>query len=270
MLSDNKIAKRFLKINELVPKYMPYFFIYVRNNYKDKYSAYKTKMNDACKWYTYESIDNFVSGVMHGTRELVTENEKFFWEYFSANCPLLLTDCLMNKICWQLEIFESELDSIMKEKWVDNEKYVLMSYANEDVTLSKKEEKYIKEKYEEYISVITSIYNKNNTDNGRTALYQVGKKDALLYKIRTDLIGELRVGYTDLFHMLVKALKKYGKSKYNSINSFIWNVMGDDILDVVPMNEHYLTWDDTKSADEEQGIEILGKNVVFTWREREI
>lgn len=263
-------AKNFLEINELVPKYMPYFFIYVRNNYKDKYNAYKTKMNDACKWYTYESIDNFVSGVMHGTRKLVTKNEKFFWEYFTSHCPLLLTDCLMNKICWQLEIFESELDSIMKEKWVDNEKYVLMSYANEDVILSKKQEKYIKEKYEEYISVITSIYNKNNTDNGRTALYQVGKKDALLYKIRTDLIGELCVGYTDLFHMLVKALKKLGKSKYNSINSFIWNVMGDDILDVIPMNKRYLTWDDTKSADEEQGIEILGKNVVFTWREREI
>ena len=145
-----------------------------------------------------------------------------------------------------------------------------MSYANEDVILSKKQEKYIKEKYEEYISVITSIYNKNNTDNGRTALYQVGKKDTLLYKIRTDLIGELRVGYTVLFHMLVKALKKLGKSKYNSINSFIWNVMGEDIWDVIPMNKHYLTWDDTKSADEEQGIEILGKNVVFTWREREI
>ena len=27
--------------------------------------------------------------------------------------------------------------------------------------------------------------------------------------------------------------KKYGKSKYNSINSFIWNIMGDDILDVI-------------------------------------
>ena len=244
--------------------------IIIQANYRDKYNAYKTRMNDICKWYTYESINSFVSGVMHGTRKLKTENEKFFWEYFSSHCPLLLTDCLMNKICWKLEIFESELDSIMKEKWKDNEKYVLMSYANEDVKITKAQEKLITEKYNEYISEIKFIYNKNNTDNGRKALYQVGKKDALLYRIRTDLLNGLGVGYTILFHMLVKTLKKLGKSKYNSINSFIWNVMGDDILEVIPMNSRYLTWDDTKSADEEQGVEILGKNVVFTWREREV
>lgn len=70
--------------------------------------------------------------------------------------------------------------------------------------------------------------------------------------------------------MLVKALKKYGKSKYDSINSFIWNVMGDDILDVIPLSDKRLKMDDTISADEIQGIEILGKNVVFTWEDRDI
>lgn len=263
-------AEKYLENNKLVPKYMPYFFIYVRDNYKDKYTAYKTKMNDICKWYTYESIDNFVNGVMRGTRELVTENEKFFWNYFVSHCPLLLTDCLMNKICWKLEVFENEINSIMKEKWKDIDKYVLMGYAKEDVKLSKKQEKFIKDKYAEYISGIKAIYNKNNTDNGKDKLYQVGKKDALLYKIRMDLIIELKVGFTDLFHMLVKSLKTLGKAKYGSINSFIWQIMGDDILEVIPLNKSYLTWDDTKSADEEPGIEILGKNVVFTWREREI
>ena len=44
--------------------------------------------------------------------------------------------------------------------------------------------------------------------------------------------------------------------------------MGDDILDVIPLNEKYLKWDDTKSYDEEPGMEILGKNVVFKWEER--
>lgn len=256
--------------NELVPKFMPYFFIYVRDYYKDKYTKYKTRMNDACKWYTNESIDNFVNGVMLGTRTLETENEKFFWEYFSAHCPLLLTDCLMNKICWKLEIFENELNSILKEKWKDNEKYVLMSYADEEIEVTKAQEKFIKEKYEDYISSIKFIFNKRNINDGKDKLYQLGKRDALLYRIRTELLSTLCVGYEDLFHMLVKTLKKYGKSKYNSINSFIWNIMGDDILDVIPLNKKYLKWDDTKSVDEEKGVEILGKNVVFKWEEREI
>lgn len=263
-------AKKHLKRNELVPKYMPYFFIYVRDYYKDKYTKYKSHMNDICKWYTYESIDNFVNGVMRGTREPVTENEKFFWKYFSEHCPLLLTDCLMNKICWKLENFETELNSIMKEKWKNADKYILMSYANEQVLVNKTQEKFIKSKYQEYIDEVKIIFNKKNTNNGKDKLYELGKRDALLCRIRTELLETLCVGYEDLFHMLVKSLKTLGKAKYNSINSFIWQIMGDDILEVIPLNKSYLTWDDTKSADEEPGIEILGKNVVFTWRGREI
>lgn len=265
-------ARKFVEQNELVPKYMPYFFIYVRDNYKEKYTKYKTRMNEACKWYTYESIDNFVSGVLHGTRELKTKDEKTFWEYFVSHCPLLLTECLMNKICWKLEIFEKEMDAIIKENWKDNDRYILMGYAKE-IEITKSQEKFIREQYENYINGVKEIFNKKNKSNansGNNELYQIGKKDALLFKIRTELIKELKVDFPNLFNMLVKALKKYGKSKYDSINSFIWNVMGDDILDVIPLSDKHLKMDDTISADEIQGIEILGKNVVFTWEDRDI
>ncbi|NDO52280.1 hypothetical protein FMM75_23950 [Lachnospiraceae bacterium MD335] len=265
-------ARKFVEQNELVPKYMPYFFIYVRDNYKEKYTKYKTRMNEACKWYTYESIDNFVSGVLHGIRELKTKDEETFWEYFVSHCPLLLTECLMNKICWKLEIFEKEMDAIIKENWKDNDRYILMGYAKE-IEITKSQEKFIREQYENYINGVKEIFNKKNrpnTNGGNKELYQIGKRDALLFEIRTELIKELKVGFPDLFNMLVKALKKYGKSKYDSINSFIWNVMGDDILDVIPLSDKRLKMDDTISADEIQGIEILGKNVVFTWEDRDI
>ncbi|MCI5586414.1 MAG: RNA dependent RNA polymerase [Lachnospiraceae bacterium] len=261
-------AKKFQKKNEIVPKYMPYFFIYNRESYKNQYNEYKSKMNDICKWYTFDSIDNFVNDMMHGIRKPETKNEKFFWEYFSSHCPLLLTDCLMNKICWKLEMFENELNSIIKEKWADKNKYVLMGYANEEIIVTPKQDKFIKQKYHEYIDEIKKIFNKKNTNNGDGKLYQVGKRDALIYKLRDELIQTLGVGFNNLFHMMVKSLKTLGKSKYNSINSFIWNIMGDDILDVIPLNEKYLKWDDTKSYDEEPGVEILGKNVVFKWEER--
>ena len=265
-----KFSEKLRTKNELVPKFMPYFFIYNRDSYKDKYTKYKTKMNEMCKWYTYESIDNFVYDMMHGIRQPETKNEKFFWEYFVSHCPLLLTDCLMNKICWKLEMFEDELEAIMKSKWSSSENYILMGYAKDDITLSKKQEQYIREKYKEYTKEIMAIFNKKNTDNGDKKLYQVGKRDALIFRLRTEMTKELGVGFTELFHMLVKALKKESKSKYKSINAFIWNLMGDDILDVIPMNSRYLKWDDTKSADEEKGVEILGKNVVFKWEERAV
>lgn len=267
-------SKKFLSKNELVPKFMPYFFIYNRESYKNKYTKYKTKMNDICKWYTYESIDNFVNDMMHGTRKPETENEKIFWEYFVSHCPLLLTDCLMNKICWKLEMFEDELEAIMKAnmkaKWNNSENYILMGYAKDDIPLTKKQEQYIKEKYKEYAKEIMAIFNKKNTGNGDKKLYQVGKRDALIFRLRMEMTKELGVGYTELFHMLVKALKKEGKSKYKSVNAFIWNLMGDDILEVIPMNSRYLKWDDTKSVEEEKGVEILGKNVIFKWEERAV
>lgn len=228
-------------------------------------------MNEACKWYTCESIDNFVNGILHGTRELQTEDEKAFWKYFVSHSPLLLTDCLMNKICWKLEIFEKEMDSTIKEKWKNNDKYILMGYAK-DVVLSKPQEKFIRDQYENYICGIKEIFNKKNMPNANSRnkeLYQISKRDALIFRIRTELIKELKVSFSDLFNMLVKALKKCGKSK-DSINSFIWNVMGDDILDVIPLSSKHLKMDDTISADEIQGVEILGKNVVFTWEDRDI
>lgn len=264
-----KYSKELAEKNELIPKFMPYFFIYNRESYKNKYTRYKTRMNDICKWYTYKSIDNFVNDVMHGTRIPETDNEKFFWGYYSSNCPLLLTDCLMNRICWKLEVFEDELKVLMKENRKDDEKYILMDYAK-DISITKKQEQYIRDKYEEYKNEITAIFNKKNTNNGDRKLYQVGKRDALIFRLRMEMTKELCVGYTDLFNMLVKVLKKEKKSRYKSVNAFIWNLMGNDILDVIPMNGRYLKWDDTKSAEEEQGVEILGKNVVFKWEDRAV
>jgi DNA-binding ferritin-like protein (Dps family) len=101
-------------------------------------------------------------------------------------------------------------------------------------------------------------------------MWSVGRKEALIYDVRKKLNDELKVGYKDLFNMLVKALKNHEKSKYNSINSFLWDVMGDDILEVIPLHQDYLVWDDTGSTEENESVEILGKNVVFEWRKRKI
>lgn len=262
-------AEKFLKQNELVPKYMPYFFIYAKDSYKDKYTKYKMRMNDICKWYTYESIDNFVGAVMRGERELQTDNEKEFWKFFFENCPLLLTDCLMNRVCWKLEAFEKELDSIIKEKWKNSEeKYVLMSYAK-TVELNKSQIKFIKSKYEEYFAELKAMYNKKNVRETND-LFQVSRREALIFRLRRELCTELKVGFEDLFDILVTALKTYGKAKYNSINAFIWNIMDDDILDVIPINEEYLDWDDELQDSDEYDAEILGRKVSFTWRKRTI
>ena len=90
-----KYAEKLQESNKYIPNYLPYFFINVKSNYKDKYTKYQSRMRDICKMYTFESIDTFVKDVMHGKRKLVTEDEKYFWNYYKDNCPLLLTDCLM-------------------------------------------------------------------------------------------------------------------------------------------------------------------------------
>lgn len=271
-LSQEKVdayIARIQKQNELVPRYMPYFFIYAKPYYRDLYTKYKTAMNDTCKWYTFESIDNFVGAVMRGERELVTDDEKAFWEYFSSHCPLLLTDCLMNRICWKLETFENQINATIKEKWkTSDKKYVLMGYAKEK-ELTNKQKAFIREKYDDYKKEIMSIYNKKNVRETND-LFQASKRESLIFRIRRELCEELKVGFTDLFDMLVSALKSYREGgSLKSINAFLWNIMGDDILDVIPESEKYLEWDD-QTADDDYDVEILGRKVKFVWRERSI
>jgi hypothetical protein len=141
-----EIASKYLECNKFTPRYMPYFFIYVRDNYKDKYTKYKMRMNEACKWLTHESIDNFTNGIMQGTRTIETESEKKFWEYYESHSPLLLTDCLMNRICWKLERLEKELETKIKAKWGKKDDYTLMSYTT-PITVTKAQDKFIKEQY---------------------------------------------------------------------------------------------------------------------------
>lgn len=259
-------VKRVLEANELVPFYKPYFFIYARENYRDKYTAYKSRMNDACKWLTYTPVDSFVRDVMHKKRVPTTEEEKFFWKYYKDHSPLLHTDCLMNKICWELEKFERELDTIIKEKWKTNSRYILMSYADDTIELSRSQEKFIKEKYDEYTKGVMSIFNKRNTDNGENSLYRIGLREALIYKIRTELTEKLGVGYTKIFDMLVKVLKNHDKGTYSSKNRFIWHIMGEDIINVIPENKKDLVW--RKPISGENSVNILGEDVVFEWKER--
>ena len=233
-----KYAEKLQESNKYIPNYLPYFFINVKSNYKDKYTKYQSRMRDICKMYTFESIDTFVKDVMHGKRELVTEDEKYFWNYYKDNCPLLLTDCLMNKICWKLEIFEEELDKTMKEKWKSADSYILISYAKE-VKVTPSEKKFIKSTYEKFVSELMKIYSKKNhkSTEEKTQTFTVSKLDALIFGTRKELLTELKVGFAEIFNMLVTVLKEYPKSKYTSINNFIWKVMGDDILDVIPYSK---------------------------------
>ena len=269
-----KYAEKLQESNKYIPNYLPYFFINVKSNYKDKYTKYQSRMRDICKMYTFESIDTFVKDVMHGKRELVTEDEKYFWNYYKDNCPLLLTDCLMNKICWKLEIFEEELDKTMKEKWKSADSYILMSYAKE-VKVTPSEKKFIKSTYEKFVSELMKIYSKKNhkSTEEKTQTFTVSKLDALIFGTRKELLTELKVGFAEIFNMLVTVLKEYPKSKYTSINNFIWKVMGDDILDVIPYSKKkidFATPSEAKKYTDNEPITILGKDIVFWEEDRNI
>ena len=269
-----KYAERLQESNKYIPNYLPYFFINVKSNYKDKYTKYQSRMRDICKMYTFESIDTFVKDVIHGKRELVTEDEKYFWNYYKDNCPLLITDCLMNKICWKLEIFEEELDKTMKEKWKSADSYILMNYAKE-VKVTPSEKKFIKSTYEKFVSELMKIYSKKNhkSTEKKTQIFTVSKLDALIFDTRTKLLKELKVGFAEIFDMLVSVLKEYPKSKYTSINNFIWKVMGDDILDVIPYSKKkidFATPSEAKKYTDNEPITILGKDIVFWEEDRNI
>ncbi len=263
-------AKTLQKTNELKPQYLPYFFIYAKQYYKDKYNSYKSKMNNPCKWLTYKPIDKFISNIIHGTAKIETENEQNFYDYYMSHSPLLMTECSMNKICWALEKFESDLNSIIKKNWKDKG-YVLLNHADKNTHMTKREIAFIKTKYDEYFNGIREIFNKENEENKtgsdeNNLLFKLSKRNALVFDIKTALRNELGVGAKKMFDMLVVALKEC-KEKDDSINRFVWKVMGDDILEMIPESKEELKWSKVDKPNE-NSVEILGKNIIFRWEER--
>lgn len=260
-----EVAKNYIESTLLKPKNKPYFFVYVRQNYKDLYNEFKKSMNDACKWLTYKPLDRFLKDKTLLKTEFANDDEKAFWDYYYSHSPLLLTDCITNKVCWELERFEEELNAIISEKWKNKNRYVLFEYADDNILVSRNQKKFIEDLYDRYRREIQTIFSKKKTEDGEKALYRIGLKEALLYSTKVELLETLKVGYANIFSMLVKVLKNKNGVTKQALNSFIWNIMGDSIIEVIPEVSKRLVW---KPSEDGSGVDILGEKIVFEWKER--
>lgn len=208
------------KYNSMVVKKKPYFFIYL----------YSALMND---YKTYEKNFNSISLTHFGVpikkllrKEVHTENELSLIRKYRKYSPVLETDCVMNNLCKEIENIEFDV------KYRPNATSMLPMFANLtdideckiDKLLSIYKEYKAQKKYKGIETIIENegIQDDDVNDLLKTVLY--AHKDEC-----RDKMFDLFDTTFSLFNHLV-----FMCQKYNWSYDCIWDIIGDDIIDIIP------------------------------------
>ena len=117
--TDDIKAKKELFNNILIEK-RPYFFIYLYRHVKDEYKKYVNGRNEYSRVMFGMTINELRN------KKNKSEEEKVFLSKYDNFLPVINTPCEMNKICWRMERFQSELKDELKVAYDEDcwKKYV--------------------------------------------------------------------------------------------------------------------------------------------------
>lgn len=240
---DDIVKAEKYKHNSLVINKKAYFMVYIYDKLMRSYKNHLKKYDLDCKnKYGISYLDLKYS--KHKTKG----QKKFIkrCEYFS---PVLDTQCIMNKLCHKIESLEksilysgeydmSSLPRLNKKEFEIDEQLLKNIGVIYKQYKAQMQFKYIKPILEESVSY---------DDFGK---YVASMVDALNQEYSAKCFNLITNGH-ELFEYLLALGEQYkGKGK-NFDYSFVWNVMGDSILDIIPQNSMVCVRD-------EDGVEYLG------------
>ncbi|MDF1496320.1 hypothetical protein [Caproiciproducens sp. CPB-2] len=236
-----EVRKKKMEHNTFVPKYKPYFFRYRDTTDNDRFTKYQSHMKPICQRLLYITLDKLLAL----KDDELTDKQKNFKQIYIDCSPLLLTNCVMNKLCWNLEEFEKTIADKLK---VDTEKnYVLLGFAKE-VDVSVEDKAQVIEVFNRYnkkaAEIIKEIHSKRSTDDEKKEIIMEEKEKMQdetkkeLYKICSNKFM--------LFDRVVTSLKDMDKDK---VNQFIWKVFEYDLLSIIPKDNIILKAERKNNGD---------------------
>ena len=226
------------KYNSMVVKKKPYFFIYLYNTLMNEYKAYEKNFNSISLTHFGVPIKVLLRKKEH------TDGEMNLIRKYRKYSPVLETDCVMNILCKEIENIEfdikykpncvSLLPNFADKSNIDNNKLNALTEIYKEYKAQKK-----------YKGIETMINNEGIQDDDmneilRNILY--ANKDE--YK---DKMLELFTSSQELFNHLVIMCENYNWS-YDCI----WDIIGDDIIDIIPYGKTKVV------VEDENGFEYLG------------
>lgn len=238
--SDDVKAEKY-KHNSMVIKKKPYFFRYLYPELNKKFKQ-------------YENAYNILSKDMFGIKlkkllikQDKTEAEKILVRRYQKYSPLIVSNCVMNILCKEIEKVDFDI------KFGKNNKCLLPKCDEFGFVLDKEILSKFRQTYRKYNNKKSvQIFDMDNkTEEDLTEIY-FGIMDVIKDEVQAE-IEELNLTAKENLFYIWKLSEEYNNFNWN----FAWDLVPDDILECIPQGKTIVP------VRNESGEEYLGERYIL-------
>lgn len=227
------------KYNSMVVKKKPYFFIYLYSTLMKDYKAYSKNFNSISYKYFGMSIKDLLR------KENKSDGENKLVKKYRKYSPVLETDCVMNNLCREIENSDNDI------KYHPNKNSLLDDYAD------------FSNINQEKLNKIMDICKNYKSEKQYKGFYTMIENEGIADDDMQELMNQVLYGHKDKYRDEVQNIFSNSNELFNHLmmmcqikhisHDIIWDIMGDDIVDIIPIQNPIMLID-----DETNGLEYLG------------
>lgn len=229
------------KHNAMIPDKKPYFMRYIYNYLNKDIETFRYSLNQESLYSYGLKIDellslpfdeNLIDNILEKQKNEIMLNgdEEFILSQWRTKSkyeryfPVIDSNCIMNKICHRFEELERKFSSKnngnnMLKKYITSSNYDLNILAQIEL---------LSGQYSQFKKFLTKNNNSNSIENGKAIAKNTKERLSLLYEhIRNQILDLCNNDVQTTFDYMVKATG-------NNDTNFVWDVLGDRILEVIP------------------------------------
>lgn len=228
------------KRNSMVISKKPYFFRYLYPELNKKYKQYENSYNEISKCIFGVKFKKLL------VKQDKTEQEKKLVRRYQKYCPLITSNCTMNLVCREFEDIDFNIQ-------YDKTNITCLPNFENDFQLNSDTKKVFREMYRKYCNKKAIVYVNDlfeNDINQKDMRFNVF--DAIKEEIKDDLFN-LGINTKEALAYIYNLSRKYNKFNW----AFAWDILGDDILDVIPQKQTLVP------VESKNGAEYLGKHFLL-------
>lgn len=227
------------KYNSMVVKKKPYFFIYLYQTLMKEYKQYEKNFNSISYKHFGMSIKDLLK------KENRTEGENKLIRKYRKYSPVLETDCVMNNLCKEVESSDSDI------KYHPSKVSLLSNFVDYDE---------IDEDKLNQLMDICKTYKSEKQYRGFAAMVE---NEGIADDDINEIMNQVLYGHKDKYREEIRNIFSNTKELFNHLmmmcqrkginHDIVWDIMGDDIIDVIPIQNP------TVLIEDENGMEYLGQ-----------
>ena len=259
--SQDEIIRK-MRANSMVIRKKPYFFRYLYPELNQRFKEFE---------YSYNQVSRDTFGIKFKkllSKEDKTEEERDLVRKYQKYSPLTTTPCTMNRLCKAIEDIDFDI-KFMKDRHGNKRPQASMlptfTYKYADL-FSEDRLAIVKDMYKTYTSrkqmtrlhaMSDMLYSDPTVHSDEVYdKYYKSSHDALIMSLQTKLVDFKMSGEEFLFYC------GYLAPKYKSFNwGFAWNVLGDQVIKLIPRGESYCPIQDPDGEYEYLGLKYSLKDL---------